>query len=63
MTRERIQAKLKKVVRQSRWRVPPELRRYVCSNDEIIKRMRRVKGSLADLVIQARRGLNGAAAR
>ena len=63
MTARQLQTRLKKVTIQRQWRVPPELRKYVCSNDEIIEKTKPIKLSFADVVLEARRGVNGASTR
>lgn len=61
MTVKQVRGKPKKAVAQDRWRVPPELKRFVCSNDEIIARTTKVRASFARVALKARRRLNGAA--
>ena len=63
MTVKQVRAKLKKATAQDRWLVPSALKKFVCSNDEIIARTKKIRVSFAAVALKARRRVNGLAAR
>ena len=59
MKRKRVAPKSNRPRAKAALTLPRNLRKYVCTNDEIIEKTRDVKVSFADVAVRARRGSNG----